>query len=820
LDGPFAPAAFRSWRFPIVIVILGLGFALVPLAQDRMFFYWDNAQQHFAQTVFLQNGLEQGAIPQWWPNAGMGFPATAEGQAAHYHPIRLVCAWLFSAPAALMWELALYFAIAGLSTFFFLREFRLQRSACLLGAVSQMFCSFALVYVRNIALHRSFCLLPLAMLCAERFVRGRTRAWLWAALVIGLQFLAGHPSLAIVTVIGSAAYVGFRSASASWSRRPAVGEAAGAALTRVVLWGGAAALGFGIAAVQVIPMLLHVEQSQRQGGLSFESAVEVLPATVRGLGQLFFPFAYVQGDFLPARAPWGFFNPVPTAGMYSGVLCAILAPLALWWHRGARGPALPLAASLVVALGFALGPSTPLFPLLRSLPGMSGLRFPNRYLLWAAFALSCLAALGAHRLIAQGRLRTSVTRRLTPVGAVAGVIVLLAALAAVLLPAGRSGVFVSLAWYAAAFSLVAWTAVARGTSRRMVPILLVALAAGDLLFFRTRGGYAPTTPIEEALTVPEPVKALQQTPLPFRVLALKPSEVGAFFNDELRDFIQADLCTAWNIDSSDVFLSLYVKRHYAVRLSIVHELLNQPDSATRLAPFLAAMNVRFVTAPAGLVLQGWKRVSGGTAAAIWENPVVLPRAYLVGRVVAQRFDLRDDWQRRGDVRLAEYRRDIVDWASRAVDAQILDHVMSAGLDYGVTAEVDSDDTFGIDGIGRDAAVAPTAGRPDEMRFTVTTDRPGYLVVSNTHYPGWTATVNNQPARLFQTNWVMTGLPVPAGRSEVVLRYRTPGYAAGLPVSLLLLAIVGALILKPAVLERAISPWTARRGASPYRPSRR
>jgi hypothetical protein len=792
--------------------LLGLGFALVPLAQGRMFFYWDNAQQHFAQTVFLQQGLAHGAIPQWWPGVGLGFPTTAEGQAAHYHPIRLLCAWLFSAPAALMWEVALYFAIAGVSTYLFLREFRLHRWACFMGAASQMFCGFAVIYVRNVALHRSFCLLPLAMWCAERFVRRRSlRSALVAALVVGVQFLAGHPSFAIVTVVATAVYVAMRVLQDAWARRAGLPAVARAIAVQLGLWAFVAALGMAVAAVQVLPTLRHVEQSQRQGGLSFESAAAVLPASPRGLGQLIFPYAFLQGDWLPQAASWGDFNPVPSAGMYCGVLCVLFAPVALWWRRRWPDPAVALAASFLGAIGFALGSAAPFFPLLWSFPGMNGLRFPSRFLLWAAFCLSTLAALGVHRLIAIGRLKVSLIRRLAPIVAVGVCVTALAGALWLRLPDTRGGVAISLGWFATAVVLAIGLAIARRATRTVVLVLLSCLAIGDLWFFRTRGNYARTVPIEEAVRPPDTVRFLKSDREPFRVLSLVDTESGAFTTAELTDYVQADLCTVWDVDSADVFLSLFLKRYYAVRRSVVEEILRRPEAAESLASFLGAMNVKYVTAPIGLTLPGWQRVYDARQTAIWKNPAALPRAFLVGRVVPQQFDLDPEWRRRSDARLADYRRDSADWPSRAVDAQILDHVMASGLDYARVAEVRDGEGLAIGEPGAGAQVRAVAAGVDEMRFAVETTSPALLVISSSAYPGWTATVNGQPVRLFETNWVMWGVAVPAGRSDVVLRYTTPGVRTGLAVSIGALAVLLGLLIRPAPIRRFVPP--ARPGGS-------
>jgi hypothetical protein len=795
----------RSWIIPIALVILGLGFALVPLAQGRMFFYWDNAQQHYPQTVFLQQGLQQGAIPHWWPEVGMGFPTMAEGQSAYYHPIRLLTAFVFSAPASLMWELALYFAIAGLSTYFFLREFRLHRTACFLGAATQMFCSFAVVYVRNVALHRSFFLLPLALLCAERFVRrGSVRSLLAAVVVIGTQFLAGHPSFAIVTVVATFVYLVVRSLQHG-ARRGDVLTAVGRALgTRLGAWACVVVLSLGLAAVQVVPTLMHARQSQRDGGLTFEYATGSQPATPRGLGQLLFPYIYTQGDWLPTAEFWGRFNNVPGNGMYAGVLCIVLAPVALWWRRRWPDPALPLAVSGIVAIGFALGAKAPFFPAWWSLPGMNSLRFPSRFLYWAAFCLSCLAAFGAHRLIAIGRLNLPQVRRLAPIGLVALALVALGGALMAGLPGARDGVVRSLIWYAAAVLIAALVTTLKGRLQSVVLLLAVFLAVGDLWAFRAHGNYARTVPIEEAVSPPGHVGYLKGDPERFRVLSLIVTEKENPTTEELKEYVQADLSTIWGIESADVFLSLFLKRYFAVRQSVAQEILQRPESARSLASFLGALNVKYIVAPENVSLSGWQRVYAAGQTVIWKNPSVLPRAFLVGSVRPQVFELTQEWRLRGNERLADYQRTVSDWFSREVDVQIIDHVMASQVDYASAAEVAGAENIHVSPLAGASTVQILASGPDEMRFSVDTSTPAFLVMSSNFYPGWTATVNGQAATLFQTNWVMTGLPVPAGKSEVVLRFRTPGFGTGLMVSALVALLVMSMLFLTAPLKRVLS----------------
>ena len=147
-----------------------------------------------------------------------------------------------------MLEFGLYIALSGLGTYLFLRELRLHPLACFAGAVAFMFGSPCIVYVRSMALLRASCLLPWVIYVAERYaLRRRPADLLWAALLIGLQFLSGNPTYAVITAIGAPAYLLLRNLQIPSMRHPSK------FFFSLAGWALAMILGLGIAAAQVIP---------------------------------------------------------------------------------------------------------------------------------------------------------------------------------------------------------------------------------------------------------------------------------------------------------------------------------------------------------------------------------------------------------------------------------------------------------------------------------------------------------------------------------------------------------------------------------------
>ena len=61
-------------------------------------------------------------------------------------------------------------------------------------------------------------------------------------------------------------------------------------------------------------------------------------------------------------------------------------------------------------------------------------------------------------------------------------------------------------------------------------------------------------------------------------------------------------------------------------------------------------------------------------------------------------------------------------------------------------------------------------RPNRVLMEVDSPAPAFLVTSETHYPGWRAFVDGRQRPISYTNVAFRGLPVPAGRHQVLLEF--------------------------------------------------
>jgi hypothetical protein len=94
-----------------------------------------------------------------------------------------------------------------------------------------------------------------------------------------------------------------------------------------------------------------------------------------------------------------------------------------------------------------------------------------------------------------------------------------------------------------------------------------------------------------------------------------------------------------------------------------------------------------------------------------------------------------------------------------------------------------------------ATAAITDFQPEHIEIDVETPVPALLVVGETWFPGWQAEVNGARADCVPTNAWMRGVPVPAGKHHVVLRFHSTYLLAGAAISLAALAAILTLLVR-------------------------
>jgi hypothetical protein len=99
----------------------------------------------------------------------------------------------------------------------------------------------------------------------------------------------------------------------------------------------------------------------------------------------------------------------------------------------------------------------------------------------------------------------------------------------------------------------------------------------------------------------------------------------------------------------------------------------------------------------------------------------------------------------------------------------------------------------LGGVGPSARVNYSRPSSDEILVETTGGEPGLVRILEAYDPGWTASVDDGHAPLVPANGFAMAVPVTSGSHTVRLRYRTPGRAMGLGLSLSSLGLLLLLI---------------------------
>jgi uncharacterized membrane protein YfhO len=79
--------------------------------------------------------------------------------------------------------------------------------------------------------------------------------------------------------------------------------------------------------------------------------------------------------------------------------------------------------------------------------------------------------------------------------------------------------------------------------------------------------------------------------------------------------------------------------------------------------------------------------------------------------------------------------------------------------------------------------------PEQIEYSVYTDKPALLVFSEIYYPkGWRALLDGeQDIKIYKTNHLLRSVVVPAGEHSIVFNFHPESYYLGLWISLVSLA---------------------------------
>jgi hypothetical protein len=105
------------------------------------------------------------------------------------------------------------------------------------------------------------------------------------------------------------------------------------------------------------------------------------------------------------------------------------------------------------------------------------------------------------------------------------------------------------------------------------------------------------------------------------------------------------------------------------------------------------------------------------------------------------------------------------------------------------------------GQGGQGSAQITAYDANAVSVHTSTSGPAWLVLSDTFYPGWIATVDGQPTPVLRGDVLFRVVSVPGGEHDVQLRFEPGSIKLGLAISLVFAAIVIATLVGVGIVQR-------------------
>ena len=702
---------------------------------------------------------ETGHIPQWNPYLFGGLPFIAAMHGDIFYPTAWL-RWILPLDTAINLGFAIHLVLAGFAMYLLLRALGASWAAGVVGGVAYELTGIVASLVKPGHDGKLFvsALAPLAFLALVRAVRDRNPGgYALLAMVVGLGLLSPHYQMTYYLLVAAGLWTLYLAFFAS--ERPARRD--GAVVVALAL--GAVLLGVTLSAIQALPFLSYIPFSPRgEGGGSggWEYAVSYSLPPEELMTTILPQFNGVLESY------WGrnFFK---LHTEYLGASVVALAVLGL----GDRTRTRTIRALAVIAILFllvALGGHTPFYTLwYEVMPMMKKVRAPGMAFFLVALPVAIWAGFGTDRL-----LRGEVTMRalaipLGVIGAIAllGVIGVLGSVGTLFvseeqaprlaanapelhLGALRLLVFAALA--GAAFWAVA-TGKLRGPAAAgaLAAVVVADLWSVDRRFF----DYKP--PASELFADDPITTRLKQEPKPYRVLdagvyqgsvlmAHSVQTVLGYHGNEVRFY--DDLLGGKNVWRNIGNPNLH--HLLATRFLLLPDTQSVPGFHRIMAPTPTAH---------GSVGVLYERDTAPPYVRVLPSAAKLPEDQLVPTVIDARFPVN------GVVVFPE--------SASVTPAQI-----RAG----------GPDTTSV-------RARLTEWRPGSMRVALTGSDTAtrYLLVSETWYKDWHATVDGRPSQVLRGDHALITVALPPGTREVTLDFDSPEYARGKLISLVaLLAIVG------------------------------
>jgi len=376
----------------LLCLIATLFFADVLIGKGN-FYMRDLTRYYYPTKQVLREIVQNGEFPWWNRHFSAGQPIAANPEHEVFYPLT----WLILLPSydlGYRLHILVHIYIGLIGMYALLRSMQLRVPASFIGAFAFGLGGIYLSYINLLPILFCAAWLPLTCLFVRRYLlRPSLRDFALAALFLGLQFLVGEPTTVMQTGFLIGMYALYRGWYAAHDHDLSWKYAIPEMLSRVAMIGLISAAAIAVGAAQMLPAIDHVGDSARSRTFDY-GLVSAWSFPWAKLAELIYP--NFLGRMSVDQVTWYWAGGLYTGmgspflfNIYSGLLITALAIGAIFVKpRGGRFVLILCAFSLLIALGG----HTPLLRWLYDAGIATSIRYPEKFALIGIFAIIIFAS--------------------------------------------------------------------------------------------------------------------------------------------------------------------------------------------------------------------------------------------------------------------------------------------------------------------------------------------------------------------------------------------------------------------------------------------
>ena len=730
----------------------------LPIGSDFVNFNYPN-------DLFAARSLKQGEIPLWNPYIAAGQPFAADPNIGFFYPLRLLLFLTTFNYRTMTYLVIFHYFLAGTFAYALARDLGAGRWGSIVAGVGFMFSGLLVGQMDHINIVISSSWMPLVFLLFRRSVlRKKLTYAMVAGLSLSLSVLGGHQQFALL--------IGYW--CSLWLVMFLIQARGRGFLPSVTLYSCMIFVALGAAAVQILPTIEFFQLTQRAVLSVNEAGLYSMPP----LGWLLLIFPHYLGQtHTEAAFFWEFLVFVNEFYAYVGivVLFGALIGSYVWksWEKRF------LVAMLILGFLLTAGSATPIYTLAYEMvPGMQWVRVPSRFVFWVDTSLVLLSAFGVDWMVSNLHDRSQRIWRemiqLLGLGSLVGLAFGLLYLVLPVLQVPTSHPFATeinryrladalvLAGIMAGLMLAIKLTNHRPRLRNWLPILLLVFLLFDL-FRAQQPRHFTTTDMTIHFEHPEILQAWRNDPGFFRVDFTNEAYRGSTY-----EFTQE---SRWNVLTGFVHSFAQVTGLPWNPFDL-QRFSDYRDVVSLDSPFYDFLSAKYLVSDRGEVLSDkWVKLPvAANTLNLYENSQSMPRAFMVFEALVE-----------------------------PDPEKALTLIREAAFDPATTVLLEKGEPFA--GPVGSAHIEIVNMTNNTLALTVQNDQPGYLVISDTDYPGWRVTVNGKQAEIMLANYAFRAVYLRAGRSTVLFEFQSMSVARGMVITLTTWLVIG--------LGMPIAYWCAR-----------